>query len=129
MRPWRAACPTSTSTTEAPPARISAFVNFCLPIEPSMGVTTLRSYALKAQPKSEMSTRVNRRSIPLMRRDGSVRPQESSRDVAAPACDVIARSDGLDELGDVLRLVLEVAVHRHDHLAARAHETACIAGC
>ena len=86
-------------------------------------MTTLRSYALKAQPKSEMSTRGEPAQHPV---------DEAGRQRAAPgvvarraaaACHVIARSDGLDELGDVLRLVLEVPVHRHDHLAARTHET------
>ena len=56
---------------------MSAFVNFCLPIEPSIGSTTSRRYALNAQPKSEMSTPVKRRSIPLIIRLGSVRPHES----------------------------------------------------
>ena len=41
---------------------------------------------------------------------------------AAAARDVVAGLDRLDEPRDVLRLVLEVAVHRHDDLAARARE-------
>ena len=54
-RPLRAAvCATSTSTTLAPPERTSAFVNFCLPIAPSIGSTASRRYALNAQPKSEI---------------------------------------------------------------------------
>ena len=40
--PSRAAWPTSTSTTEAPPESTSAFVNFCLPIAPSIGATASR---------------------------------------------------------------------------------------
>jgi len=77
--PSRGACPTSTSTTEAPPERTSAFVNFCRPIAPSIGSTASRRYALNAQPKSAMSTPVKRRSMPLIIRDGTVRPHESWR--------------------------------------------------
>ena len=36
--PRAARAPTSTSTTDAPPERTSAFVNFCLPIAPSIGL-------------------------------------------------------------------------------------------
>ena len=59
-------------------------MNFCLPIAPSIGSIALRRYALNAQPKSEMSTPVKRRSIPLITRDGSVRPQESRRASRVP---------------------------------------------
>ena len=59
-------------------------MNFCRPIEPSIGSTTSRRYALKAQPKSEIATPVNRRSIPLISRDGSVRPHESCRAALRP---------------------------------------------
>ena len=38
----RAVCETSTSTTDAPPESTSAFVNFCLPMAPSMGVSASR---------------------------------------------------------------------------------------
>ncbi len=63
---------------------MSAFVNFCRPIAPSIGSTEPRRYALKAQPKSAMATPVNRRSMPLMSRDGSVRPHESWRAARRP---------------------------------------------
>jgi len=63
---------------------MSAFVNFCRPIDPSIGVTTARRYALKAQPKSEMSTFVNRLNMPLIRREGSGRPHESFRAARRP---------------------------------------------
>ena len=59
-------------------------MNFCRPIAPSIGSTASRRYALKAQPKSEMSTPVNRRSMPLMSREGSVLPQESRRAARRP---------------------------------------------
>ena len=42
-----------------------------------MGSIAERRYPLKAQPKSEIETPVKRRSIPLISRDGSVRPHES----------------------------------------------------
>src|SRR3954468_9319043 len=77
--PCRGACATSTSTTDAPPESTSAFVNFCLPIEPSIGSTASRRYALKAQPKSEIATPVKRRSMPLITREGSERPTGSLR--------------------------------------------------
>ena len=41
-RPLRAACPTSTSTTLAPPASTRALVNFCRPIAPSIGSIAVR---------------------------------------------------------------------------------------
>src|SRR5207253_266439 len=63
----------------APPERTRAFVNFCLPIEPSIGSTAARRYALKAHPKSEIATPVKRRSMPLMTRDGTERPTEALR--------------------------------------------------
>ena len=97
-------------------------MNFCRPIAPSIGSTASRRYALNAQPKSEMATPVKRRSIPLISRDGSVRPQESWRARAAAARDVVAGLDGLDEARDVLGRVLEVAVHRHDDRAAGPDE-------
>ena len=75
----RGACATSTSITLAPPERISAFVNFCLPIEPSIGSTASRRYALNAQPKSEMGAPVKRRSMPLITREGTERPTGSFR--------------------------------------------------
>ena len=70
--------------TDAPPETTSAFVNFCLPIAPSIGSTAERRYALKAQPKSEIATPVKRRSIPLISRDGNVRPHESWRATRVP---------------------------------------------
>ena len=42
---------------------------------------------------------------------------------AAPARDVVAGLDRLDEPGDVLGEVLQVAVHRHDDLASGPRET------
>jgi hypothetical protein len=75
---------------------------------------------LKAQPKSEIATPVKRRSIPLISRDGSVRPHESRRACAA-ARDVEPDSTAATSLG-CPRAVLEVAVHRHDDLAARRDE-------
>ena len=97
-------------------------MNFCLPIAPSIGSIALRRYALNAQPKSEMSTPVKRRSMPLITREGSVRPQESRRAFARPARDVGAGLDRRDEPREVLGRVLEVAVHRHEDLAARPDE-------
>ena len=41
---------------------------------------------------------------------------------AAAARDVVPGLDGLDEPRDVLRLVLQVAVHRHDQVAAGARQ-------
>ena len=121
---WRAAaCVTSTSTTLAPPESTSAFVNFCLPIAPQhRRRSTSRRYALKAQPKSEICTPVKRRSMPLIRREGSVRPQESRRALRRPLATSYAALDGGEQAGDVLGRVLEVAVHRHDDLAARPRE-------
>ena len=65
-----------------------------------------------------MSTPVKRRSIPLISREGSVRPHESWRARTPAARDVIAGLDRLDEARDVLGRVLEVAVHRDDDPAA-----------
>ncbi len=59
-------------------------MNFCFPIAGSTGSTAVRRYALKAQPKSEIETPVKRRSIPLISRDGSVRPHESFRAARRP---------------------------------------------
>ncbi len=42
---------------------------------------------------------------------------------AAPAGDVVAALDGREQPGNVLGRVLQVAVHRHDDLAARAGKT------
>src|SRR6266508_6975811 len=54
------------------------------------------------------------------RRDG---PAERILAREAPAaCDVVAGLDRLDETRDVLRLVLQVSVHRHDDVAACAGE-------
>ena len=64
---------------------------------------------------------MKRRSIPLITRDGSVRPQESRRAFRA-ARDVRALLDCRDQPRQVLGRVLEVAVHRHEDLAARANE-------
>ena len=63
-RPRRRCAPESTS----------AFVNFCLPIVPSIGSNASRRYALNAQPKSETAAPVKRRSMALISLDGSVRP-------------------------------------------------------
>src|SRR4051812_27077422 len=49
-----AACDTSTSSTDTPLERTSAFVNFWRPIAPSIGSIAPRRYALNAQPKSEI---------------------------------------------------------------------------
>jgi hypothetical protein len=59
-------------------------VNFCFPIAPNIGSIAFRRYALYAQPKSEMSTPVKRRSIPLIILEGSVRPHESRRTFLVP---------------------------------------------
>ena len=59
-------------------------MNFCFPMTPSTGSSAEREYALKAQPKSDTSTPVKRRSMPLISFEGSVRPQESSRPTRRP---------------------------------------------
>ena len=97
-------------------------MNFCLPIEPSIGSTASRRYALKAQPKSEIGTPVKRRSMPLITRDGTERPTRVLARAATAACDVVAGLDRLDQPRDVLRLVLQIAVHRHHHVAARTRQ-------
>ena len=51
-----------------------------------------------------------------------MRPQESLRAARRPLATSAPRLDRRDEPRDVLRLVLEVAVHRHDDLAAGARE-------
>ena len=65
---------------------------------------------------------MNRRSIPLISRDGSVRPHESSRAARRPLATSEPASTAAIEPRDVLGRVLEVAVHRHDDLAAGARE-------
>ena len=65
---------------------------------------------------------MKRRSIPLISRDGSVRPQRVAARRAPAARHVGAGLDRGDEPRDVLRLVLQVAVHRHDDVAARPRE-------
>ena len=65
---------------------------------------------------------MKRRSMPLISRDGSVRPHESRRAARRPLATSAPASTAADELRDVLGRVLEVAVHRHDDVAARADE-------
>ena len=97
-------------------------MNFCLPIEPSIGSMALRRYALNAQPKSAMSTPVKRRSMPLMNARRKRPPPGVAPRGARAARDVGAVLERLDQARQVLRRVLEVAVHRDQHLAPRPDE-------
>ena len=57
----------------------------------------------------------------MITRLGTVRPGRiAARD--APARRDVGAVERVEQLGDVLRLVLQVAVHRHDQVAARARE-------
>src|SRR5215212_883525 len=115
--------------TLAPPESTSAFVNFCLPIEPSIGSTAVRRYALKAQPKSEMRTPVKRRSMPLITRDGNARPSGSLRTRRRPLATSLpastaSTSRGMSS-GSFCRSPSIVTIS-----SPRARERpACIAGC
>ena len=57
----------------------------------------------------------------MITRLGTVRPGESRRAMRRPDA-TSARVERVEQLRDVLRLVLQVAVHRHDQVAARARE-------
>ena len=58
----------------------------------------------------------------MISREGSVRPHESCRAVRRPLATSAPASTAATSRGMSSGLVLQVAVHRHDDLAARAHE-------
>ncbi len=77
---------------------------------------------MNAQPKSEMSHLREAAQHPVDQARGQRAAPRVAPGGAAAARDVRAGLDRRDEARDVLRRVLEVAVHRHDDLAARARE-------
>ena len=60
--------------------------------------------------------------MPLITREGTERPTGVFACAPPPAGDVVARLDRLDQSRNVLRLVLKVAVHRHDDVATRTRQ-------
>ena len=120
--PWRGAWRTSTSTTLAPPERTSAFVNFCLPITRQHRRHDVAAVRVERAAEVRDRRRGEAAQHPVDQPRGQ-RPAPRVVPGGAPAAgDVDAGLDRGDEPRDVLRRVLEVAVHRHDDLAAGANE-------
>ena len=84
----------------APLERTSAFVNFCRPIAPSIGSIALAAVGVeRAAEVGDRRRRVKRRSMPLISRDGSVRPHESRRATRRPLATSTPASTAASSLG------------------------------